>query len=236
MKCLAIRHLAFEDLGRLSPLLAQRGFEILYREAGVDMLQADDWQSADLVVVLGGPVGVGDTALYPWLVDEINAVRNRLSQGRPLLGICLGAQLMAAALGARVYPGPSIEIAWSALTLSASGLQSPLRHLADCPVLHWHGDTFDLPPGASCLASTALTPNQAFSLGPAALALQFHPEVDVDRLESWLIGHTVELRKHQIDIAALRQQGQQDASVRRRAGQAFLDEWLAEALGPFMPT
>jgi GMP synthase (glutamine-hydrolysing) len=236
MKCLVIRHLAFEDLGLLGPLLVRCGFEILYREAGVDVVQAAHWQSADLVVVLGGPIGVGDMAVYPWLADEIHALRTRLSLGRPLLGMCLGAQLMAAALGARVYAGPSAEIAWSALTLSPSGQQSPLRHFAACPVLHWHGDTFDLPHGTASLASTALTSNQAFSVGPTALALQFHPEVDAQRFESWLVGHSVELRKHQIDVATLRQQAQQGVAERAAACAAFFDEWLAQAFRFKTPT
>lgn len=235
MKCLVIRHLHFEDLGLLAPLLVRRGFEIHYREAGVDAVRADEWQAADLVVVLGGPIGVGDMEVYPWLVDEIAAVRKRLQQGRPLLGICLGAQLMAAAWGARVYPGPRAEISWAAVTLSAVGRQSPLRHLAACPVLHWHGDTFDLPTGAVGLASTALTPHQAFSVGSTALALQFHPEVDVDRFESWLIGHTVELRKHQIDVAALRLQAQQGVAQRATACAALFDEWLTQAFQERLP-
>jgi GMP synthase (glutamine-hydrolysing) len=179
---------------------------------------------------------VGDIEHYPWLADEIAAVRQRLSHGRPLLGICLGAQIMAAALGAPVYAGPCAEIEWSAVTLSAAGRLSPLRHLSACPVLHWHGDTFDLPPGAIGLASTALTPHQAFSFGSAALALQFHPEVDADRFEAWLVGHTVELRKHQIDIAALRQQAQRGATHRARAGVALFDEWMEQAFRSALPT
>jgi GMP synthase (glutamine-hydrolysing) len=227
MKCLALRHLAFEDLGTFAPLLQQRGFDIDYRDAGIDPITAADEADADVLVVLGGPIGVYDSALYPWLHSEIDVVRRRLRDARPLLGICLGAQLMAAAMGARVYASGSKEIGWAPVALSAAGAVSPLRHLADTAVLHWHGDTFDVPAGATMLASTATTPHQAFSVGRHALALQFHAEVNPARFEAWLVGHASELGQSHIDVAALRAAGAHHGAAQAHAGAALLGEWLA---------
>jgi GMP synthase (glutamine-hydrolysing) len=226
MRCLAVRHVAFEDLGVFEAQLARLGYAIDHRQAGVDRVAPDEWKRADLVVVLGGPVGVGDIETYPWLAGEIDALRSRLDEARPTLGICLGAQLIAAALGARVYAGAGKEIGWGEVTLSAAGRASALRHLAGVPVLHWHGDTFDLPAGASLLASTKTTPHQAFAVGAHALGLQFHAEADAARIESWLIGHTVELRAAGCDIRALREASARHGAEVARAGRALLAEWL----------
>lgn len=157
MHCVALRHVPFEDLGLFEPVLKQRGYEVEYVQAGPMALSEQDWLDADLVVVLGGPIGVADIDAYPWLGDEIAGIRQRLSCRRPLLGLCLGAQLMAAALGARVAPLPNKEIGWAPVTLTAEAANSPLRHLAGLDMLHWHGDAFDLPTGATLLASTPLT-------------------------------------------------------------------------------
>lgn len=226
MKCLAVRHVAFEDLGLFEPVLRQRGCAAEYVQAGVQPLAHADWDSADLVIVLGGPIGVGDQADYPWLVDEIAAIRRRLDSARPLLGLCLGAQLMASALGAKVFAGSKKEIGWAPISLSPAGVGSPLRHLAGLDVLHWHGDTFDLPRGAVRLASTALTPNQAFSVGPAALAIQFHVEVEGRNIEPWLIGHALELRQVHVDIGALRQASAAQGRLGALAAAKLFDEWL----------
>jgi GMP synthase (glutamine-hydrolysing) len=223
MHCIVLRHLAFESLGLFADVLTQRGFSIDYRQAGVDPVGAVEWENAELIVVLGGPVGVYEQAIYPWLGDEIAGIARRLRRGRPTLGICLGAQLMAAALGARVYPGQTREIGWSTLTLTAAGRACCLQALDGEPVLHWHGDTFELPPGAELLASSTLTPHQAFSCGATALALQFHPEVYGPDIEPWLIGHVDELKQTGIDIPALRAQSQ---ALRGRAGAALLQRWL----------
>jgi len=230
MRCLALQHVAFEDLGLFARVLSARGFEIVHRETAIDGLDEALWDDADLVVVLGGPIGVGDVAAYPWLQTTITALRRRLHTGRRTLGVCLGAQLMAAALGARVQPGPAKEIGWSPLTLSDEGRRSPLRHLGGLPVLHWHGDRFELPPGATPLASTGSTPHQAFSLGTHALALQFHPEVDATRIERWLIGHAVELAQAGVDVSELRHATRLHAPALAPAAAAMLDEWLAGGL------
>ena len=125
-KCLAIRHVAFEDLGLLGPLVSSRGYGVRYHDAGVQPIDAETLLAPDLLIVLGGPIGVYETDAYPFIADEITAIAARLAAGRPTLGICLGAQMMAAALGARVAPGPVKEIGWAPLQLTAEGEKSLL--------------------------------------------------------------------------------------------------------------
>ncbi|MGE8612145.1 MAG: glutamine amidotransferase [Achromobacter veterisilvae] len=223
---LAVRHVPFEDLGILAPALAERGYTVQYLEAGVDAIDAAALADADLAVILGGPVGVYETGRYPFLKAELRAIGERLRRDRPTLGICLGAQLMAAALGAEVAPAGRVEIGYAPLTLTADGLASPLRAVQSVPVLHWHGDQFGIPAGARRLAETPGFPNQAFSLGPKILGLQFHLEADASRIEQWLIGHACELSRHGIDPAAIRRDAERHGpSLARSAGLA-IGIWL----------
>lgn len=205
----AIQHLAFEDLGALEDVFYQYGYRVRYFDAGVDDLTTALAYDG-LVVILGGPIGVYEQEDYPFLIDEISGLKERLAANKPTLGICLGAQLIAHALGASVYTGHTKEIGWSSLALSET-TNNPLTTLGDTAVLHWHGDTFDLPDQAELLASSALYPNQAFKIGQNILALQFHIEVAEDELEKWLIGHTCELRKANISIPKLREDNQKYA-------------------------
>ena len=228
MKCIVLRHLAFEDLGIFAEVLIDQGFEVCYLEAGQHDLTGQNLDRADLLVVLGGPIGVYEASDYPWLRQEIEIVERRLRQDLPTLGICLGAQIMAAALGAAVYPGREKEIGWSTVQLTPAARGSCLETLEQVAVLHWHGDTYDLPAGATLLASTDLTPNQAFSFGRNALALQFHAEADGAQMEPWLIGHTLELRRAGINIPDLRQAGYRGNVAKVVAGRLMLARWLAQ--------
>jgi GMP synthase (glutamine-hydrolysing) len=225
LQACVIRHVAFENLGTFAPLLAGAGFDLSVMDAGVDDVFEPIVRS-DLVVVLGGPIGVYEQDRYPFLGDELRALGRRLREGRPTLGICLGAQLMAAALGARVYPGPQKEIGLSGIELTDAGKVSCLAPFAGQPVLHWHGDTFDLPEHALRLASTAVYENQAFSLGRNVLGLQFHPEVDAHRFEQWLIGHTGELAAAGVDVPKLRADMKHAGNALHVAGVSMLGHWL----------
>lgn len=198
------------------------GHQIKYLDAGVDDLSP--LADAPLAVVLGGPIGVGDAATYPTVAHEIDLLRDRLAADLPTIGICLGAQFIAAALGARVAPGTP-EIGWGTVDLTDAGRATALRHLEGAPVLHWHGDAIELPEGATLLASTDATPVQAFSIGKA-LALQFHAEADPERIEQWLIGHTGDLRAHGIDISALRKHTREVGDQAAMAGIRLLREHL----------
>jgi len=225
---LAVRHVHFEDLGALEPLFAAAGYAIEYLEA-----PTANWaeqEPADLLVLLGGPISVNDVRDYPFLVAELAFVRAALDAQRPVLGLCLGAQLMARALGREVRPMGHKEIGWSALESTEAGLRHPLRHLLspELQVLHFHGETFELPPGAELLASTALCRHQAFALGRRALGVQFHPEVTAELLESWWVGHTGELWAQKLDVVALRQQSYEQAPRLQQPLGAFVSEWLAQ--------
>jgi GMP synthase (glutamine-hydrolysing) len=224
---LILRHLAFEDLGSFGPVLDEEGYRINHVEAGIDALP--DSRDPDLVVVLGGPIGVNDADAYPCMKTERDWLAPRLVSRRPTLGICLGAQLMAAALGAKVAPMPRKEIGFSALTLTDAGINSPLRHLWDVPVLHWHGEAFDIPDGADSLAGTAVSATQAFAMGATVLALQFHPEAgEMPTFERWLIGHSVELAEARIEPASLRRDAIAHGPALRHAGQSMLRAWLQD--------
>jgi GMP synthase (glutamine-hydrolysing) len=220
---------AFEDLGILEPLLRRRGFDVSYLEAGVDTLGPA--ARADLLVVLGGPIGVYEDGTYPFITDEIRLIERRLARRRPVLGICLGAQMIAAALGARVYPAGVKELGWFPIALTQAGRRSCLEYLAPPQrVLHWHGDTFDLPEGATLLASTKPVANQAFEV-PGALALQFHAEVDARGVERWLIGHTCEISGTAgVTVPGLRAATRRHAAGLMPAGRKLFDRWLTEAL------
>ena len=225
-----IRHLAFEDLGSLSPVLKQQDYLVTYVEAGLDSLAEIDPLTPDLIVVLGGPIGAYDEQDYPFLVDEMRLLERRLAADLPTLGICLGAQLIARSLGAKVYPGAEKEIGWSPLELSSAGMHSALAYLAaeHTSVLHWHGDTFDLPLNSTLLASSSKYQNQAFSWGKCGLALQFHPEVTALGLERWFIGHACEIAGTSgISVAKLRQDTADYAARLEVQATKFWQAWLA---------
>jgi GMP synthase (glutamine-hydrolysing) len=225
-----IQFLAFEDLGSFAQVLQQQGYTLQYWQAGVDEFK-EIWQQAAPLIILGGPIGVYETDIYPYLSEIVAQLKQRLvHHNYPTLGICLGSQLIAAALGAKVYAGGVKEIGWGKLSLTTQGLTSVLHHLVDLPVLHWHGDTFDLPMQATLLAGSEHYAHQAFSVGQNILALQFHPEVVEDTLERWLIGHIVELNNAGIDIVALREDNHHYAKILQHHAQALLLDWLAELM------
>jgi GMP synthase (glutamine-hydrolysing) len=207
------------------------GYQVEWHEAGMSPLSGNA-ASADLVVILGGPIGVYEEADYPFVTGEIELARQRIEADAPTLGICLGSQIMAAALGATVYPGAQgKEVGWSAIKLTALGESGPLAELgaARTKVLHWHGDTFDLPPRAQLLASSERYQNQAFAIGRRGLALQFHPEVSVAGLERWFIGHTLEISTTPgVSVSKLRADTAQAAPTLEACGPQFFARWLAE--------
>jgi GMP synthase (glutamine-hydrolysing) len=229
-KAWAITHVAFEDLGSFEQTLKEAGYEIDYLNAATDDLDIISPKTDDLLIILGGPISVNDDDEYPFLKTELEILKERLLADRPTLGICLGAQLIARALGAKVYPGQHKEIGWSPIQLNDAGSRSALRHLVGdgVSVLHWHGETFDLPEGAGLLASTGLYSNQAFDYGKA-LALQFHPEVTARGLEQWLIGHTAEIHQTEgISVRQLREDTQLYADTLQARAYLFLNEWLED--------
>ncbi len=225
---IGLRHVAFEDLGLLAPALAAAGWDCRYRDAPIDDLDDPAVEAAELLIVLGGPIGVYEIDAYPFLVKEIALLERRLSRGLPTLGICLGSQLIAKALGARVFPGHTKEIGWGPLTLTEAGRRSCLQPLAEkhAIVLHWHSDTFDLPAAATRLAADAVYENQAFVHGESTLGLQFHIEADPRRLEAWFVGHAAELSVAKISITDLRAATAAAEAVARSQAERVFGPWL----------
>ncbi|HBG18923.1 MAG TPA: amidotransferase [Desulfobulbaceae bacterium] len=175
MRAHYLQHVAFEGLGSIEPWL---------REAGYDITATRFFESAklpgakelDLLVVMGGPMSVNDEGDYPWLPAEKHFIAEAIRAGVPVLGICLGAQLIAAAMGGRVYPNKAKEIGWLPVHRVSEESADVFRFPDTATVFHWHGETFDLPPGAIRLASSEACANQAFQLGKSVIGLQFHLE------------------------------------------------------------
>lgn len=182
-----IQHAPFEGLGSIEAWITARGHRLACtRQFAGDPLPSTE--TFDWLIVMGGPMGVGDEAAYPWLAPEKRCIRAAIDAGKTVLGICLGAQLIASALGAAVYPAPAKEIGWHPVRRSDIGRDHPL--LAAMPdeftVFHWHGDTFDLPAGAQLLASSEGCRHQAFIVGDRVVGLQFHFEVTPQGVEQML--------------------------------------------------
>ncbi len=229
-----LTHLPFEDLGSLEPELLRRGFTVRQIDVPSTQIPLHEAADCDLMVVLGGPIGVYDTAEFPFLHEEMQALRQRLDARQPTVGICLGAQLMAAALGAPVFPGKAgAEIGWFPLQpvegVAAPDWFAPLL-ANDQPVFHWHGDTFDLPAGAKLLARSEQYEKQAFAVGDHGLALQFHPEVTARGLERWYVGHIGELHAKHISVNELRSETQRYASGLQAKTAEFWRLWLDHIL------
>jgi GMP synthase (glutamine-hydrolysing) len=206
-----IRHVSHEAAGTLEESLAEAGLEFRYLDL-FDQPPSDarlDIEAAPGLVVMGGPMNVDETAKYPFLAAEVEWIRQAVRRRRPVLGICLGSQLLAKAMGAKVFANPVKEIGWYTIELTPAAADDPL--LAGCgqslTVFQWHGDTFDLPPGAISLAEGSACRNQAFRVGDCAYGLQFHLEVTPPMLDDWLreIGNCRELAElDYIDPQAIR--------------------------------
>jgi GMP synthase (glutamine-hydrolysing) len=194
------QHVAHEILGNLHPALKDAGLRIRYVNFDRGPVKPLDVARYDGLVILGGPMGVYDADKYPHLTDEITAIQQMIAANKPVLGICLGSQLIAAALGARVYASGKREIGWYDVHLTPEGKADPVLGSFEEreKVFQWHGDTFDLPAGAVHLATSPMFPHQAFRYGDRVYGLQFHLEVDVKQIERWL-----KLPANGTDIAAM---------------------------------
>jgi GMP synthase-like glutamine amidotransferase len=178
MKVHILQHVWFEGLGIIQDWINEKEHNISYTKL-YENDRFPQMNEFDFLIILGGPMSVNDTATHPWLVQEKTFIKTTIENNKPILGVCLGAQLIANVLGERVFKGSANEIGWfpvqfDTLSAEAAGMKF-IPHKAD--VFHWHGETFNIPKGAVALASTIPYPNQAFLYNNNVLALQFHLEV-----------------------------------------------------------
>lgn len=201
MSVLILKNIVSEGPGTLGDFL--RGSGIDCRIIELEHERIPDADKYETLVMLGGPMSVNNEKEYPYLTGEIRLAERFMKEGRKVFGICLGSQIMAKALGARVYAGPIKELGWFDIQLSEKGLDDAhMRSLArstetgeilqSVRVFHWHGETFDLPVGAELLAGSALYPHQAFRYGEQAYAFQFHIEVSKEMIAEWALTEPVD--------------------------------------------
>lgn len=185
MKIHYLQHVPFEGPGYIDVWARQAGYS-LSSTSLFDGVSPPEPGAYDWLIILGGPMSIHDEADHPWLVGEKRYIRRAIESGKHVLGICLGAQHLAEALGARVYPNREREVGWFPVQRVDSGSRSRFFPLLspELMTLHWHGETFDLPGGAVQLARSAACENQAFSWGDRVLALQYHPEATAELVRS----------------------------------------------------
>lgn len=183
---LVLQHIACEPPGAYEDVMLERGVR-LHRVELDEGEPLPDWREFDGMVVMGGPMGAGDDSDHPWLDAERACIGQAVRAGLPFFGACLGSQLLAASLGARVYTGETPEVGVLDVELTEAGRDDPVLGglPSSFPTLQWHSDSFDLPEGAVLLASSPAYANQAFRVGPTAYAVQFHVEVTSDMAAEW---------------------------------------------------
>ncbi|MBI5970021.1 MAG: gamma-glutamyl-gamma-aminobutyrate hydrolase family protein [Deltaproteobacteria bacterium] len=229
-KSLVIQHVRSEGLGIIAPLLAAAGLapDVIRVYKGEKPPRSIEPYSA--LIVLGGPMGVYEEDVYPFIRDELRLIESALKNSTPMLGVCLGSQLLAKAAGAAVYKGKKKEIGWYDAALTKEGLSDGL--LLGFPkrmrVFQWHGDTFDVPKDAVNLASTGLFPNQLIKVGRAAYGVQFHLEVTEAMIKDWLEVNSGELKslKGEISPARILKETPENIAELHRHGAAFIKRFL----------
>ncbi|MBI5893994.1 MAG: type 1 glutamine amidotransferase [Deltaproteobacteria bacterium] len=193
---LVIQHVESEGLGTIGGILCKRGFDTNFVKVFKDEHVPKTADGYDALIVLGGPMGVYEEDVYPFIKDEIALIKNAIKNNIPILGICLGSQLLAKAAGAQVYKGKKKEIGWYKINLTEEGKRDEIFiGLPDeFTVFQWHGDTFDAPNNSKNLASSDLFPNQIIKVGRNAYGLQFHLEVTEEMIRDWIDVNDNELK------------------------------------------
>ncbi len=226
---LIIRHVPHEGVAGYREPIEAAGYHVDRIDVADPAFATLDLRAPDLLIMMGGPMGVYEQDQYPWIACQLRRLSQRLEADRPTLGVCFGAQMMAAALGAHVYPGPHKEVGFRPVTVRTEALDGPLRHLVGVPVLHWHGDTFTRPANVELLASSHVYDHQAFRRGRNILALQFHAEMGLDpRFDAWLEQWPEAVTEAGGDEASLRAAHDTLGPAAVAAGQAMVAQWLAE--------
>lgn len=228
---LVLRHVPHEPLASIEHYLTEAGIGHRYVDLFDSVPQQLDWQAACGLIVMGGPMNVDQTERYPFLEPEITWIHAAVEAGKPFLGVCLGSQLLAKALGARVRPNGRKEIGWYPLEVLPAAADDAL-FTGSQPretVFQWHGDTFDLPPGAVHLARSALCEHQAFRFGRCAYGLQFHIEMTPELVAEWLSqpGNRAELASlPEIDPEAILRETPTMFPRMAEFGQRVLRRWV----------
>jgi GMP synthase (glutamine-hydrolysing) len=226
-RALIIRHVPYEGVAGYRQPIEEAGYAIDRIDVADPAFKTLDLREPDLLIMMGGPMGVYEQDRHPWIACQLRRLRLRLEADRPTLGVCFGAQMIAAALGAEVFPGPVKEVGFHPVALQDSGADSPLTHLVDVPVLHWHGDTFTRPEGVELLASSHLYEHQAFRRGQNLLALQFHAEMGEDeRFHQWIEEWPESVCEAGGDEASLRAAHDAHGPGAVSAGRAMIRDWL----------
>ena len=230
MSITVFRHSGSGSIGNLEAALIERGLPFKYRTAYEGDLSEFDASADDLLIFLGGNCGVYQGDLFPFIGEEVRIIKERLEKDLPVLGICFGGQLIARALGSKVFRGDKgMECGWSSLQLTPEGEQSIMAHLGEAKtsMTHFHRDTFELPEGASLLASTKLYRNQAFSYGSKILALQCHPEVNYDILTNWEVNGMSNMAANgDLDLLQVRKDTAQYMDSLIKQADIFMHAWL----------
>jgi len=225
---LVIRHVPVEGIAAYRQPIEAAGYAIERVDVADPAFARLDLRKPDLVVMMGGPMGVYEADEHPWIRCQLRRLRHRLDEDRPTLGVCFGAQMIAAALGGEVYRGHAKEVGFHPVEVHDIARDGPLRHLIGVPVLHWHGDTFTLPEGVELLASSHVYDHQAFRRGNNLLALQCHAEMGLDpRFDAWLEKWPDAVQAAGQDCGNLRRAYRDLGSTAVAAGQAMIAEWLA---------
>lgn len=229
-KGLIIRHVPHEGIAGYRDPVEAAGYVLDRIDVGDAGFDGIDLCEPDLLIMMGGPMGVYEQDRYPWIACQLRMLARRIEAGLPTLGVCFGAQMIAAAMGAHVYAGPVKEVGFHALSFVDPA--SPLGQLANVPVLHWHGDTFDLPPDVELLASTKAYRHQAFRRGPNILALQFHAEMGLDpRFDEWMCQWPEAAVEAGSTTAALDRDHRLHGPAAVAAGRRMIAQWLSELAG-----
>jgi len=222
-KALIIRHVPVEGIAGFRDPVEAAGYHIDRVDVSDPQFSALDLREPDLLIMMGGPMSVYQQDEHPWIACQMRRLAQRLELDRPTLGVCFGAQLIAAALGGEVFRGPHKEVGFSQLEI----FDPALRHLEGVPVLHWHGDTFTLPEGTELLASSGLYANQAFRRGANVLALQFHAEMGMDeRFHVWTEGWPDDVAAAGTTAEQLRADHARCGPHAVAAGRAMIADWL----------
>ncbi|MBF5090791.1 glutamine amidotransferase [Novosphingobium sp. NBM11] len=226
---LIIRHVPHEGVAGYRDPIEQAGYAVDRIDVSDPAFGSLDLREPDLLIMMGGPMGVYEHEDHPWIRCQMRRLALRLEADRPTLGVCFGAQMIAAAMGSAVYPGGARELGFHPVSVHAG--DSPLRHVEGVPVLHWHGDTFDLPEGVELLASSHVYRHQAFRRGRNLLALQFHAEMGEDpRFDAWIEQSPDDVAAAGHSPETLRAAHEAHGPGAVSAGRRMIAEWL-DALG-----